>query len=49
MNPDKPSAGCENCPVHHAGNLIKLGIRMDNYDYLIALAGNPNTSKNARF
>lgn len=49
MNPDKSAPGCENCPVHHAGNLIKLGIRMDNYDFLIALAGNPNTGKSTVF
>ncbi len=40
---------CDHCPVHHSGNLIKLGIKMDNHDYLIALAGNPNTGKSTVF
>jgi ferrous iron transport protein B len=49
MSEIKQTSGCENCPVHHAGNLIKLGIKMDNVDYVIALAGNPNTGKSTVF
>ncbi len=40
---------CENCPVHNVNNLIKLGIDMSSYDYVIALAGNPNTGKSTVF
>jgi Fe2+ transport system protein B len=40
---------CETCPVHNAGNLKKLGINMDKFDYVIALAGNPNTGKSTVF
>lgn len=40
---------CETCPAHNLGNLIKLGINMDNFDYVIALAGNPNTGKSTVF
>lgn len=40
---------CETCPVHHAGNLIKLGVNMDSWDYVVALAGNPNTGKSTVF
>lgn len=40
---------CENCPVHHRENLIRLGIAMDKVDYVIALAGNPNTGKSTVF
>ena len=40
---------CANCPVHNAANLIKLGVDMTNYDYVIALAGNPNTGKSTVF
>ena len=40
---------CENCPVHNTGNLIKLGINMSKFDYLVALAGNPNTGKSTVF
>lgn len=43
-----PSA-CEGCPAHHAGNLIRLGINMTDYDYVVALAGNPNTGKSTVF
>ncbi len=40
---------CENCPVHHKANLIRLGIAMDKVDYVVALAGNPNTGKSTVF
>ena len=43
-----PSA-CETCPMHNAGNLRKLGVNMENSDYVIALAGNPNTGKSTVF
>lgn len=47
MNPSQ--SNCESCPVHHTGNLIKLGIDMGDYDYVVALAGNPNTGKSTVF
>lgn len=40
---------CENCPVHNTGNLTKLGINMKDFDYVVALAGNPNTGKSTVF
>lgn len=40
---------CANCPIHNLGNLKKLGINMNNYDYVVALAGNPNTGKSTVF
>lgn len=40
---------CENCPVHQKENLIRLGIAMDKVDYVITLAGNPNTGKSTVF
>ncbi|MCB0636068.1 MAG: 50S ribosome-binding GTPase [Lewinella sp.] len=40
---------CENCPVHHKENLVRLGIAMDRVDYVVALAGNPNTGKSTVF
>jgi ferrous iron transport protein B len=40
---------CETCPVHNAGNLIKLGVNMESWDYAVALAGNPNTGKSTVF
>lgn len=47
----KISAGsaCATCPAHNVGNLIRLGIDMENWDYVIALAGNPNTGKSTIF
>ncbi len=40
---------CETCPVHNAANLLKLGLDMQNWDYVVALAGNPNTGKSTLF
>lgn len=40
---------CETCPVHHAANLLKLGVDMQDWDYVVALAGNPNTGKSTVF
>jgi ferrous iron transport protein B len=42
-------SGCETCPMHNAGNLLKLGVDMTDWDYVIALAGNPNTGKSTVF
>lgn len=43
------SPACETCPVHHTGNLVKLGVNMASWDYVVALAGNPNTGKSTVF
>jgi ferrous iron transport protein B len=43
------SAACETCPVHHAANLLKLGVDMEDWDFVVALAGNPNTGKSTVF
>ena len=40
---------CATCPAHHAGNLTRLGVDMENYDFAVALAGNPNTGKSTVF
>ena len=42
-------AACAGCPMHNAGNLLKLGVDMTNWDYVVALAGNPNTGKSTVF
>jgi len=51
MSSINTSAGhsCETCPAHNVSNLIKLGINMDEWDYVVALAGNPNTGKSTIF
>ncbi len=43
--PPSTCAGCQ----HHVGNLVKLGVDMDKFDYVVALAGNPNTGKSTVF
>jgi Fe2+ transport system protein B len=43
------NADCASCPVHHAANLKKLGVDMENWDFVVALAGNPNTGKSTVF
>ncbi len=40
---------CNTCPAHHPGNLVRLGVNMRNWDYVVALAGNPNTGKSTVF
>lgn len=46
---NQPLASCEACPAHNAANLLKLGIDMRDWDYVVALAGNPNTGKSTVF
>lgn len=38
---------CESCAVHD--HLVSLGIEMADWDYVVALAGNPNTGKSTVF
>ncbi len=40
---------CANCPAHHPGHLVRLGVDMSDWDYVVALAGNPNTGKSTVF
>jgi len=47
-SPDN-NATCATCPAHNAGNLLRLGVNMENWDYVVALAGNPNTGKSTVF
>ncbi len=42
-------AYCQTCPLYNAAELKKLGINTTNYDYVVALAGNPNTGKSTVF
>ncbi len=48
-NKEPIDPGCESCAFHNAAQLKKLGIIVDNADYVIALAGNPNTGKSTVF
>lgn len=49
MQPTHPPSPCEVCPAHHPANLKRLGVNMDRYDFVVALAGNPNTGKSTLF
>jgi Fe2+ transport system protein B len=46
---EQPLAACETCPAYNAGHLKRLGISVDNVDFIVALAGNPNTGKSTVF
>ncbi len=49
MNPELNTEECETCPMHNTANLLKLGLDMRDWDYVVALAGNPNTGKSTVF
>ncbi|MDQ7024132.1 MAG: FeoB small GTPase domain-containing protein [Anaerolineae bacterium] len=40
---------CRTCPAYNAAALKKLGMNVEEADYIIALAGNPNTGKSTVF
>lgn len=42
-----PTENCATCPAYT--QLEKMGIKIDNFDRVIALAGNPNTGKSTLF
>jgi len=49
MTTTSASQSCAACPAHNLSNLKKLGVNMTSWDYVIALAGNPNTGKSTVF
>jgi ferrous iron transport protein B len=42
-----PTENCATCPAY--ANLEQMGLKIDNFDRVIALAGNPNTGKSTLF
>ena len=42
-----PTEHCETCPAHT--QLAQMGLKLDNFDRVVALAGNPNTGKSTLF
>jgi len=40
---------CDICPVKNNSNLTKMGLNIGKFDYLVALAGNPNVGKSTVF
>jgi len=45
----KTENACTTCPAHNVANLTKLGVDMQDADFVVALAGNPNTGKSTVF
>ncbi|MCU0780152.1 MAG: ferrous iron transport protein B [Akkermansiaceae bacterium] len=43
------AAACSACPAYRAARLKKLGVDMGSWDFVVALAGNPNTGKSTVF
>jgi ferrous iron transport protein B len=43
------TAACETCPTYNQAMLKKLGVNVEGADYVVALAGNPNTGKSTVF
>ena len=40
---------CVGCPASRSNQLSRLGVDMGRWDYVVALAGNPNTGKSTVF
>ncbi|MCF1194025.1 50S ribosome-binding GTPase [Mangrovimonas sp. AS27] len=49
MENKKITSACEACPQFNPHGLKKLGVNAENTDFVIALAGNPNTGKSTVF
>lgn len=46
--PIAPNSACATCPLANQ-QLVQLGIKEGEWDYIVALAGNPNTGKSTIF
>lgn len=46
---NKVNSACETCSQFNASGLKKLGVNTDDVDFVVALAGNPNTGKSTVF
>ena len=47
--PTLSTSACGSCAQHREQSLVRLGLSPDKWDYLIALAGNPNVGKSTVF
>ncbi len=45
----KTGSACESCSQYNAKGLKKLGVNVSNFDFVVAIAGNPNTGKSTVF
>ncbi len=43
------ASSCETCPAFRAGHLVRLGVDLSEAEFVVALAGNPNTGKSTVF
>ncbi|MBN1964510.1 MAG: 50S ribosome-binding GTPase [Anaerolineae bacterium] len=43
------NSACATCPVAQNAQLIRLGLEVEGWDFVVALAGNPNTGKSTVF
>jgi len=48
-NEIKKQAGCDGCAHYNASGMKKLGVNLNDADFVVALAGNPNTGKSTVF
>lgn len=46
---NKVNSVCDTCTHFNTNGLKKLGVNTDNFDFVVALAGNPNTGKSTVF
>ncbi len=49
LNLRTDKSACADCASHCSGQLTKLGIDMGKWNYVVSLAGNPNTGKSTIF
>ncbi|MBI2568936.1 MAG: ferrous iron transport protein B [Candidatus Schekmanbacteria bacterium] len=49
MTASATAPACVECPAHNVANLTKLGVDLSQVDFVVALAGNPNTGKSTVF
>jgi Fe2+ transport system protein B len=50
QEPERPlTDACNSCGIYRAANLKKLGVAMGSWNFVVALAGNPNTGKSTVF
>ena len=48
-NAPLPKEACASCAIARNARLIKLGVDVEGWDFVVALAGNPNTGKSTVF
>ncbi|MBM3883386.1 MAG: iron transporter FeoB [Verrucomicrobia bacterium] len=49
LGPTAVREACASCSVYRAAHLKKLGLSLESVDFVVALAGNPNTGKSTVF